>query len=260
MRSGAGFTALAVAVVIAAGVAPAQSNSAIQTLRVGADPDFRPVSFSDASGKLIGYDADFADALAKHLGATLEYQGMAWDGIIPALSGGKIDAITTLVITEKRKEVVAFSQPVIRQDVTEVVRADNSSNPTPQSLKTLKIGVQVNTSAETAIKKIPSLNVTTYNTVADEYNDLLLGRIDVVVIEDINAYYTTREAYAGKLRVTGVSLSSEPPYAGVAMRKDDAALQQAVNAAIAAMRADGSLAKIATKWFGDASILAPAAP
>ncbi|HEY4162424.1 MAG TPA: transporter substrate-binding domain-containing protein [Dongiaceae bacterium] len=239
--------------------AHAQSSLGIDTLRVGADPDFRPISFSDSSGTLTGFDADFAAGLAKHLNIPLQYQGVAWDGIVPALTGSKIDAITTMVITDKRKEVVAFSDPVMRQDVTEVVRADRTQNPSLEDLKTLKVGAQINTSAQTAATKIPGVNATIYNTVADEYNDLMLGRIDVVLIEDVNAYYSVKQAYEGKLRVTGVPLSSEPAYAGVALRKSDTALLTAVNAAIKAMRADGSLAAVAKKWFGDAGILAPAA-
>jgi ABC-type amino acid transport substrate-binding protein len=183
---------------------------------------------------------------------------VAWDGIVPALTGKKIDAITTMVITDKRKEVVAFSDPVMRQDVTEVVRADHAQNPSLADLKTLKVGAQINTSAQTAAQKL-GIDATIYNTVADEYNDLLLGRIDVVLIEDVNAYYSVKQAYQGKLRVTGTPISPEPAYAGVALRKSDTALLAAVNDAIKTMRSDGSLDDIAKKWFGDASILAPAA-
>jgi ABC-type amino acid transport substrate-binding protein len=236
--------------------AEAQSSLGIETLRVGADPDFRPISFSDSGGTLTGFDADFAAGLAKHLNIPLQYQGVAWDGIVPALTAKKIDAITTMVITDKRKEVVAFSDPVMRQDVTEVVRAERAQNPSLQDLKTLKVGVQINTSAQNAAQKM-GIDATIYNTVADEYNDLLLDRIDVVLIEDVNAYYSVKQAYQGKLRVTGTPLSSEPAYTGVALRKSDTALLAAVNGAIKAMRTDGSLNNIAKKWFGDASILAP---
>src|SRR2546422_414209 len=118
---------------------PGATKVSLKVLRVGADPDYRPVSFADKSGKLIGYDVDFAGELAKRLGIPLDYQGVAWDGIIPALTGGKIDSITDLVITDKRKEVVAFSRPYMEQIITTVVRADKPNfNPGRNDLAGLK--------------------------------------------------------------------------------------------------------------------------
>ena len=77
-----------------------------------------------------------------------------------------------------------------------------------------------------------------------------------MAIESINAYYTTKAMYDGKLRVTGVPLSDSKQLIAVAMRKDNAALISEVDKGIEAMRADGSLDQIAKKWFGDTAIIA----
>jgi ABC-type amino acid transport substrate-binding protein len=144
------------------------------TFKVGTDPDYRPISFADPSGKLIGVDADFAAELAKHMGKSLNYEGIAWEGIIPALQAGKIDAITNLVITDKRKETVAFSEPYLAQTVTTVVPASKPDlKPSPEALKGLRVGVMVNTAAAGVVAKIAGANATTYNTVADEYSNNL---------------------------------------------------------------------------------------
>jgi len=223
-----------------------------RTLRVGADSDYRPISYPDPSGKMIGFDVDFATALASHMGVKLQYEGMAWDGIIPALQSKKIDAVTDLVATDKRKEVVAFSNPYLVQTITTVVRADKPElSPGPEELAKLRVGVMVSTAAATALEKMPGVKPTTYNTVADEYSDLLLGRIDVVVIESINGAYVASATYPGKLRVTGRALSDDKSLVAVAVRKDDTALLNEVNAAIAKMRSDGSLKATVMKWFGD---------
>jgi ABC-type amino acid transport substrate-binding protein len=223
-----------------------------RTLHVGADADYRPISYPDPSGKMIGFDVDFATALAAHMGRKLQYEGMAWDGIIPALQAKKIDAVTDLVITDKRKEVVAFSSPYVAQTITTVVRTDKPNfNPGRDDLAKLRVGVMVSTAAANALQKIPGVNPTTYNTVADEYNDLLLGRIDVVAIESSNGAYVASATYPGKLRVTGQTLSDEKSLAAVAVRKDDTALLDEVNVALAKMKADGSLKATITKWFGD---------
>jgi ABC-type amino acid transport substrate-binding protein len=248
------IAALSTALALAS-ARPAAADDA--AFKVGTDPDYRPISFADPSGKLIGFDPDFAASLAEHMGAQLHYEGVAWDGIIAALQAGKIDAITNMVISAKRKETVAFSQPFLAQTITTVVRANEPNlNPTPADLKSMKVGVMVNTSAAAVLAKIPGVAPVTYNTVADEYTDLMLGRIDVIAIESINGSYTVSATYPGKLRVTGVPLSEESAEIGVAMRKDNSALVEKVNKAIDAMRADGSLDRIATKWFGDTRIIA----
>lgn len=234
----------------------ASSARAADTLKVGADPDFKPISFADPSGKLIGFDPDFAAALAQHMGATLDYQGVAWDGILPALQGGKIDAITNMVVTDKRKEVASFSQPFLAQTVTTVVRADEPNlDPKLDDLKSLKVGVMVNTAAAGVVARLAGADVTSYNTVSDEYQDLLLGRIDVVAIESINGSYTAKALYPDKLRVTGVPLTPDAQLIAVAMRPGDKDLVAKVDHAIDAMRSDGSLDKIAVKWFGDTKIV-----
>jgi len=229
----------------------------LTVLRVGADPDFRPVSYTDKSGKMIGSDVDFATALAARLGIPLHYEGIAWDGIIPALTSHKIDAITNMVITDQRKQVVSFSRPYTVQFITTVVRADRPNfNPGKNDLAKLRVGVMVSTSAAQALQAMSGVKPTTYNTVADEYNDLLLGRLDVVAIESVNAGYTTTTIYPGKLRVTNQDLTGgKPAYGGVALRKGDTALLKAVNDAIGAMIADGSLQKINQKWYGNVKLI-----
>ncbi|MDQ0392806.1 ABC transporter substrate-binding protein [Labrys monachus] len=247
----------AVAVSAAFAFAALPPASAAETLKVGADPDFKPISFADPSGKLIGFDPDFAASLAEHMGATLDYQGVAWDGILPALQGGKIDAITNMVVTDKRKEVASFSQPILAQAITTVVRKDEANlNPKLDDLKSMKVGVMVNTAAAGVVAKLAGADVTTYNTVADEYQDLILGRIDVVAIESVNGSYTAKATYPDKLRVTGVPLTPDAQKIAVAMRLGDKDLVAKVDHAIDAMRADGSLDKIAVKWFGDTKIVA----
>jgi len=82
-----------------------------------------------------------------------------------------------------------------------------------------------------------------------------LGRIDVVVIESVNAGYTTTTIYPGKLRVTNKDLTGKPSYTGVALRKEDTQLRQAIDAAINAMIKDGSLRRIYKKWYGDVNMV-----
>jgi ABC-type amino acid transport substrate-binding protein len=249
------MTAAVAVILLFVQTRPGSATAPLQVLRVGADPDYRPTSWTEKSGKMVGSDVDFATALASHLGVQLHYEGVAWDGIIPALLAHKIDAITAMVITDKRKDVVAFSRPYAFQTITTVVRANSPVNPGKDDLRKMKVGVMVSTSAATALESIPDVKPTTYNTVADEYNDLILGRIDVVAIESVNAGYTSKTIYPGKLRVTNKDLTGQPSYTGVALRKDDTELRQSIDNAIGLMMKDGSLARINRKWYGNVDMI-----
>jgi len=233
------------------------ATAPLSVLRVGADPDYRPTSWTEKSGKMVGSDVDFATSLASHLGVRLHYEGVAWDGIIPALLSHKIDAITAMVITDKRKDVVAFSRPYAFQTITTVVRANSPAgfDPGKAELSKLKVGVMVSTAAAQALATMPGVRPVSYNTVADEYNDLILGRLDVVAIESVNAGYTTKTVFPGKLRVTNQDLTGQPSYTAVALRKDDAQLRGAIDAAIGRMMKDGSLAQINHKWYGNVKMI-----
>jgi ABC-type amino acid transport substrate-binding protein len=225
--------------------------------KVGADPDYRPMAWTNEKGQAVGYDVDFAGALAERLKLKLVHQGMAWDGIIPALQAKKIDAITSIVITDKRKEQVAFSQPVLDQQIIVVVPANyNGPAPNAEQLKSMKVGVQINTAAGNVLNQL-KIPATTYNSMIDEFNDLALGRVQAVAVESIGGSYTVASAFAGKLKVApGVTLSASPQYIAVALRKDDKDFQAQVDGAITAMKKDGKLQEITKKWFGDADVIA----
>jgi ABC-type amino acid transport substrate-binding protein len=222
------------------------------TWKVGADPTFRPFAFYDKSKTLVGFDVDLSQALADHMKMKLDLQPTAWDGIIPALDAKKIDAVPDMSITEERKQQVLFTNPVIEQGITTVVKADRTDfNPGPDNLDGVKVGVQVNTAAASTVHKIKGAKVTEYNTAEDAYNDLMLGRVDAVAIESTNAGYSVEHIYPGKLRVTNQELATEKVGVAAALRKDDTAMQGKINTALDAMRQDGTLDKVVKKWFGD---------
>jgi len=240
--------------VAALGAGAANAQEPFKKLTVGADPHYRPISFVDETGKLVGFDVEFAEELGKHMGITVDYQGMAWDGIMPALQSKKIDAITNIVITEERKKVVAFSQPIMKQTIVGVISASaEKKDIAAADLSTMKVGVMVNTSAASAIASLGGIEPTTYNTVVDAYNDLLLGRIDVVAVESVNGGYIVSSQYPGKLFVVDKPLTPDVKLNGVALRPSDTAGLAQINEAITKMKQDGSLAAIATKWLGGTS-------
>ncbi|HQA79775.1 MAG TPA: transporter substrate-binding domain-containing protein, partial [Methanoregulaceae archaeon] len=87
---------------------------------VGIDGQYPPFSYVDSSGNATGFDVDSMRWIAEKEGLNVEFQSIAWDGIIPALQAKKIDLIYAgMTITDERKEKVNFSTPywVVNQDV-----------------------------------------------------------------------------------------------------------------------------------------------
>ncbi len=220
------------------------------TLKVGTDPTYQPLAFYDKDHKVIGFDVDIADSLAQHMNAKLSWSPMSFDGLIPALNAGQVDILTEFAVTAKRQAVVDFTDPFFAQTNTTVVSATRTDlNPSITDLKSLKVGVTSGTSAASLLDAVKGLNVTQYNTTPDSFNDLALGRIDAVVIDSISAGYLVSHNYPGKLRVSSQSLTGSIPIATV-VKKGNSDLKAKLNKAIAAMKSDGSVAKITAKWFG----------
>ena len=95
--------------VPAVALAQAKDWSSIKIATEGA---YKPWNFTDASGKLIGFEVDLAEDLCKRMKAKCEIVAQAFDGMIPALNTGKYDAIMAgMNITDKRKEAIAFTEP-----------------------------------------------------------------------------------------------------------------------------------------------------
>ena len=79
-------------------------------IKIATEGAYKPWNFTDASGKLIGFEVDLAEDLCKRMKAKCEIVAQAFDGVIPALNAGKFDAIMAgMNITDKRKEAIAFT-------------------------------------------------------------------------------------------------------------------------------------------------------
>ncbi len=102
---------LAFALAATMGLAPALAQYPLK-VTIATEGSSPPWNSTDAAGKLIGFDIDLGNELCRRMGATCSFVAQDWDGIIPALTVGKYDAIVAAMsITEKRKKSIDFSAP-----------------------------------------------------------------------------------------------------------------------------------------------------
>lgn len=220
-------------------------------MTIGLDDAFPPMGYRNDKGELIGFDIDAAEEVGKRLGIKIKWQPTAWAGVIHSLNSKKFDAIWNgMTITEERAKQVAFTKPYKMDGQVAVVRFADKKLKKLADLKAAKIGVQKGSSAVEAVKKLPAApaEVREYEDNPKALLDLESQRLDSVIIDDA----TGRDFIAkrpGKFRVLPGYITKEP--FGVAFRKDDVELRQAVQKTLDQMVKDGTMAKISKKWFGE---------
>ncbi len=224
-------------------------------LRIATEGANPPFSTINSSGEVEGFDVDIARALCAKMNAECEIAAQDWDGIIPALLAHKYDAIVaSLNVTEDRKKVVAFTKPYYRSPSVFVVRkGTDTKDLSPKALSGKSIGVQTATNHAAYLEdKYNHSIVRLYNTVADAYRDLAAGRVQYVMYDKLAAYDWLKTPEGACCEMAPLELT-DPAYFGsgvaIALRKDDAALLDKLNAALAAIVADGTYAKINGKYF-----------
>ncbi|MBH0237033.1 ABC transporter substrate-binding protein [Methylobrevis albus] len=245
--------ALAAAVtVIAVGGAAAQEPAKI---RIGTEGAYPPFNFLDASGELKGFDVDIAKALCTAMQAECEFVVQDWDGMIPALQAGKFDAIiASMSITEERLKQVDFTSKYYNTPPAIAVPKDSTlAGVTPEELGSLQLGAQSSTThSNYAEEKFPDAALKLYPT-AEEYKlDLASGRIDAAIddVVVLSEWLATEEGACCKILGT---LTPDPaingPGAGIAIRQGETELKAKFDAAIEAIRADGTYKTINDAYF-----------
>jgi polar amino acid transport system substrate-binding protein len=242
----------------AAGVPVPDRIKTAGTLIVCSDVSYAPEEFYAADGTTIqGSDIDIAGDIAKRWGVTLQVDNTPFDGIIAALKAKKCDMILSgMNSTDERKKEVDFV------DYLKVGQGLLVPTGNPKNIKTLddlsgkSVAVQLGTSNKDALdakdKALkaagkPGIDVVGFEKDTDAFQQLALGRVDAYSTDSpVVAYYNTLPNNAGKFEVGGTPI--DPIAIGVAMRKDDPGMKDAVQAAIDAMYADGALKAIVAKW------------
>jgi cystine transport system substrate-binding protein len=224
------------------------------TLRIALEGTYPPFNFRDAaSGQLAGYDVDVAKLVAAKLGLKPDFVTTEWSAILAGLASGKYDAIISQVsITPKRSAVFDFSQPYM-YSVPQLIVRKNERNEYKSlaDLKGKKLGVGQGSVFEQQARAIPGIEVKSYPAAPENLQDLAFGRIDAALNDSLMIAYLLKNS---QLPIRAGARVGAVNTVGIAVRKGNPQFQAAIDAALVAARADGSLKRAAVKWFGsDAS-------
>ena len=220
------------------------------TLLVGLEGTYPPFSFQGDDGKLTGFEVEFAQQLAKHLGVEATLKPTKWDGMLASLDSKRIDGlINQVTICPEPKKKCDFSTPYPVSGIQALVKKGNEGTiKTANDLKGKKVGVGLGTNYEEWLRQnVQGVDIRTYDDDPTKYQDLRVGRIDAILVDRLAALDLVKKT-KDTLAVTGDAFSRQE--SGVAVRKNNEDLLKAVNEAIAEMQKDGTLQALSQKWFG----------
>lgn len=226
------------------------------TLRFATEGAYPPFNYYTADGKLAGFDLDIGKALCEKLHAKCSFVAQDWDGIIPALMANKYDVIiASMFITEERRQKVDFTQPYQKSAMTFVVPKDSTlTDFSPAAMAGKTIGAQgATTQADYLTAVFPDADVRLYPTQDAANLDLVSGRLDAQVGDMIPMLDWTQKSEDGSCCKLAGPPVSDPKYVGdgvgMAVRKEDSALRESLNKALAEIIADGTYQAINDKYF-----------
>jgi polar amino acid transport system substrate-binding protein len=217
---------------------------------------YPPLQFIDPkTGKQIGWEYDAMNEIAKRLNFQVEYQNTSWDAMIQAVSDDQYNiGMTGITIKDERKAKVDFSDPYMRSEQFMLVRGDENRFTDAKTFGAFKdglVGAQPGTTPfYTAVYSVLDGNeqnprIKLFETFGATVQALKSGDVDVV-LTDGTAGKGYVDASSGGLKLIGGPLGTED--FGFIFPKGSE-LVAPVNAAIAALKADGTFDKLNTKWF-----------
>ncbi|VTR75986.1 amino acid ABC transporter substrate-binding protein [Cellulomonas hominis] len=217
-------------------------------LRVGTEGTYAPFSFHDSStDELTGYDVDVITAVAEQLGVEPEFSETTWDSIFAGLEAGRYDVIANQVsITDERTAKYDFSEPytvstgvvVVPADDTEITSLDDVAGKTTAQSATSnwsKVATDAGATVESVEGFTQAIALLKQGRIDLTFNDNLavLDYLKSTGDEDVKIAFETDDVVEQGFPV---------------LKGSD--LAPAIDDALEALRADGTLAEISTKWFG----------
>ena len=223
------------------------------SLVIATEGAWSPWTYHDESDELVGFDVDVASAVAEKLGLSADFVECPWESIFLGIDSKMYDiAANGVEITEERAAKYDFTVPYAYLRTALIVRGDNEDI---QSFEDLSGRRTANSAGSTYALLAEQYGAQTdvVSTLAQTLDLVLSGRVDATINAELSFYDYMREHPDANLKI--VALSEEASRVAIPVRKgaENAAFLAALNGAIEALRADGSLREISERYF-DADI------
>ncbi len=224
-----------------------------KTYVVGTDAAYAPMEYMDGND-IVGFDIDLIKAAAKAAGIKIDIKHTGWDPLFAGLDNGSIDlGISSITITDERKKIYDFTNPYFDSNQLIMVREDSTVEKL-LDLEGKNIGVQVATTGNFVVADAfgeTYAGIKAYDDAPSAVDDLMLGRLDAVVIDK-----PVLENILKVVAKEGYRLIQDPDfeieqYGIIALKNRDDGVIEKMNEGLAAIKADGTLDQIFNKYFAE---------
>ena len=238
---------LAAAVVLA--LLAATPTLAAEKLRVATTSGYPPFIYLDDAGEVAGFDVDIALALCAELGAECEVVLEEWERLIPELRAGSFDAIAaSMSITEKRRELVSFTNRYYSNVVRFVARKSSGFDPADAAGKTIGAARATIASDWLEANLAGTATVKLYAGHEELHGDLVAGRLDAMFGDGLGSYAWLQGPEGAGFEFVGEGYRLDEGI-GIAVRHEDTSLLSRPNGALEAILANGTYERINAGYF-----------
>ena len=220
-------------------------------ITVATEGAWSPFTYHDAdTNELVGFDVEVAKEIASRLGVEAEFEEGDFDGGLTGVSTGTYDMMANGVdITEDREQTFDFTDPYAYDHAVVVTKADND---TIKSFDDLKGLTTANSVGSTYAQMGEEYGATVVNvpTLGETMELVINGTADATINANtsVQDYFNT----TGTTELKVAAVDEETTEYAIPLKKgeDNDTLREAINKAIASMKADGTLTELSNKYFG----------
>ena len=214
----------------------------------GVDDNFPPMSFTDDTGELVGFDIDLAHEICARLGVECVMRPIAWKDKEGELESHRIDCIGSMSVPSQPLPDLNLSEAYVNDNLVFVVRGD-SNIMWMRDLKGKVLGIQTGSTTFDAFYESDLCREVTVVPLADNMvvlQQLKERKLDAGLVDSLAAFYFIR-SNSERYFILPDSLSEEDLALG--FRTDGKELRNRVQKILSEMKADGTLGRISEKWF-----------
>ena len=216
-----------------------------KVLYVGTNAEFQPFEYLE-DGKIVGFDVELMEEIAKLMGKEIEWKNIAFDGLLPALQAKKLDVIIAgMTATEERKKFVNFSETYYTSNQMILISKENPVVESFDKLAGHNVGVILGYTGDIAVSAIDGVKVQRYNGAAEAIMALKAKKVDAVVLDSEPA----KNYVAQNKGLVLADADAEQEEYAIAVRKNDKALLEKVEKALSEIKANGTYDKLIQKYF-----------
>ncbi|MEH7419192.1 basic amino acid ABC transporter substrate-binding protein [Neobacillus drentensis] len=225
-------------------------SSEKKTLRVVTDAAYAPFEYQE-KGKVVGFDVDFVNAVAKEAGYNVNIEHVGWDPIFVEIEKKTADfAVSAITITPERQQSYDFTVPYFLSK-NEILVPKGSSIKSAKDLEGKKIAVQNGTTGQEAVEKLFGKN--NQNLKKFENNNLAIlelknGGVDAVVADNTVVETYVKNNPKDNFEFIEDDSAFENEFYGLLLPKDSK-LKAELDKAVKTVIDNGTYAKIYKKWF-----------